>query len=123
MDCKHCHQEHDAQRADLSKRNREKLKKMSSSGKLLLLHASLQQKTQQVPELLGQVAVLLDIMKAELRDEVGTARLAPATGVSRLQDKIAEMSVAAMLGDIITGDFQPGLRARLQGELTRLRYA
>ena len=122
MACKYCHHEHEGQRPDLSKRTREKLKQMSSSGKLLLLHASLQQKAQQVPELLGQVTVLLDIMKAELRDQVETSHLAAPTG-NGLQNKISEMSVAAMLGDVMTAHFEPGLRARLQQELRRLRYA
>ena len=121
MACKFCHCSHDGERQpEFSKHTRDKLNRMNGVSKLRLPHGSLQQKAQQAPGLLEHVAGLLNIMKAELLDQMEPEPLASLTG-NRLQDKIAEMSVAAMLGGMLTRDFSPGLRGRLQGELRRLR--
>ena len=118
--CKYCHHFH-GQQSSISKHNREKLSRKSAHSMLHLLRGSLRQKMEQVPELVSQVSGLLDIIEGELQNYIPEAGDSETTIGTRLQDKVAAMSVASMLGNTFTGRFEPAFRARLQGELQRLR--
>ena len=72
---------------------------MKASAKLLLLRDSLLQKVRKVPELASHVTGLVDIIEEGLRHEAPCAESSESGG-SRLHEKVAGISVAAMLGDL-----------------------
>lgn len=118
MACKYCHHAHDEKQQSFSKRVREKINQMNGSAKLRLLRESLCQKVRKFPELASQVTGLMDIIEEGLRHEAPES--SESTG-SRLHEKVAVMSVAAMLGDMFIRNVEPDIRRRLQEELRRLR--
>ena len=125
--CQQCHHPHGKQ-PELSKRIREKLKKMSSDSKLRLLRSCLLQQAQQVPELLRQVTGLLNIIEEELEatldDAIGDHdAIGDSTISAQLRHKIASLPVAAMFGEMFTRGLEPDLRARLRREICRLRVS
>ena len=99
MACKYCHHAHDNDKPQtFSKHIREKISRMKGSAKLRLLRDSLRQKVRKVPELASQVTRLVDIIEEEVRHDASES--SESRG-SRLHEKVAVMSVAAMLGDLI----------------------
>ena len=99
MACKYCHHAHDNDKPQtFSKHIREKISRMKGSAKLQLLRDSLRQKVRKVPELASQVTRLVDIIEEEVRHD---APESSESRGSRLHEKVAVMSVAAMLGDLI----------------------
>ncbi|CAE7033176.1 unnamed protein product [Symbiodinium sp. CCMP2592] len=119
MACKYCHHAHDNDKPQsFSKRTRERMNRMKGSEKLRLLRDSLRQKVQKVPELASQVTGLVDVIEEGLCHEAQES--SGSTG-SRLHEKVAVMSVSAMLGDMFTLSIEPDIRRRLQEELQRLR--
>eukprot|EP00439_Symbiodinium_sp_Y106_P076542 s963_g15.t1 len=114
--CKYCHHAHGSEKPQAFPRHiRERINRMKGSAKLRLLRDSFHQKLQKVPELASQVTGLLDIIEEGLRNE------APESTGSRLHEKIAVITVAAMLGDMFTRNIEPDIQRRLQEELRRLR--
>ena len=120
--CQQCHHPHEKQ-PELSKRIREKLKKMDSNSKLQLLRSCLLQKSQQVPEMFWQVTGLLNIIEGELRELGATVddAISDSTVSAQLRDKIASLPVAAMFGEMFTRHLEPDVRAGLEREIRRLR--
>ena len=99
MACKYCHHAHGSEKPQAFPRNiRERINRMKGSAKLRLLRDSLHQKVQQVPELASQVTGLVDIIEEGLRNEAPES--SESTG-SRLREKVAVITVAAMLGDLV----------------------
>ena len=99
MACKYCHHAHGSEKPQAFPRNiRERINRMKGSAKLRLLRDSLHQKLQQVPELASQVTGLVDIIEEGLRNEAPES--SETTG-SRLPEKVAVKTVAAMLGDLV----------------------
>eukprot|EP00439_Symbiodinium_sp_Y106_P009954 s8126_g1.t1 len=86
---------------------RERINRMKGSAKLRLLRDSLHQKVQKVPELASQVMGLVDIIEEGLRNEASAS--SESTG-SRLHEKVAVITVAAMLGDMFTRNIEPDIQ-------------
>ena len=98
MACKYCHHAHDNKKQQsFTKHVRERINRMKASAKLRLLRDSLLQKVRKVPELASHVTGLVDIIEEGLRHE---APESSESGGSRLHEKVAGISVAAMLGDL-----------------------
>ena len=98
MACKYCHHAHGSEKPQTFRRHiRERINRMKGSAKLRLLRDSLHQKVQKVPELASQVMGLVDIIEEGLRNEASAS--SESTG-SRLHEKVAVITVAAMLGDL-----------------------
>ena len=99
MACKYCHHAHDNKKQQsFTKHVRERINRMKASAKLRLLRDSLLQKVRKVPELASHVTGLVDIIEEGLRHE---APESSESGGSRLHEKVAGISVAAMLGDLV----------------------
>ncbi|CAE6940921.1 unnamed protein product [Symbiodinium sp. CCMP2592] len=119
MACKYCHHAHGSEKPQVFPRHiRERINRMKGSTKLRLLRDSFHQKVQKVPELASQVTRLVDIIEEGLRNEAPES--SESTG-SRLHERVAVITVAAMLGDVFTRNIDPDIQRRLQEELRRLR--
>ncbi|CAE7376793.1 unnamed protein product [Symbiodinium sp. CCMP2592] len=120
MACKYCHHAHDNKKQQsFTKHVRDKINRMKGSAKLWLLRDSLLLKMRKVPELASQLTGLVDIIEEGLRHEDTKSS---ESGGSRLHEKVAVISVAAMLGDMFTRNIEPDIQRRLQEELRRLRF-